>query len=65
MRNETVNLLHGFCYATALGLIVAAYHKPLLAIVGDIRAWYAAQPRAITEPGKLWDDVREAVNNAG
>jgi len=64
-----VNYALAACYLAAAIGTIAVYRAPLREMALEIRAWYRANqptmPVSIRyERGKLWDDVREALEIA-
>jgi hypothetical protein len=57
-------------YVVTAAVLVAIYREPLCALARETSEWYrrqwAAQPLSIRWfRGKLWEDVRKAVDDAG
>lgn len=69
-RDRLANAALSLCYLASAAVIVAVYREPLAALTREIRAWShdAMRSRYVSVRGlrgKLWSDVREAIDDAG
>lgn len=56
-------------YVASAIVIIAVYRAPIVAMATEARGWYRAQQASGARSirglsGRLWNDVREAIDNA-